>query len=151
VIKKKSKEWLKRYLPLEIVGTITALAAAGIASACEQNLIVIAYAGSLGESFGFYATAFFQNLRIEKRKLKLSNEKFTRPILFKILTNLLLEFGPAGIIDGLLLRPFLMYVFPLLLNNVMLGIFIGKIIGDVSFYFLVIISHELNKRRQGLV
>jgi len=49
----------------------------------------------------------------------------------------------------LLLRPFLMYVFPILLNNVMLGIFIGKIVGDVSFYFLVILSYEIIKRRQN--
>jgi len=149
VIKKKSIEWLKRYLPLEIVGTITALVGAGAASALHQNLIVIAYAGSLGESIGFYTTALIQNIWREKAKLKLENKKFKFPIISKICTQILLEFGPAGAIDGLLLRPFLMYVFPILLNNVMLGIFIGKIVGDVSFYFLLILSYEIIMRRQN--
>jgi hypothetical protein len=62
--------------------------------------------------------------------------------LSKLLSNIILEFGVAGLIDGLFIRPLFMYIFPLLLKSVMLGVFVGKIAGDVSFYFLVILSYE---------
>ena len=68
--------------------------------------------------------------------------------LTKIITGLVFEFGPAGIIDGLLLRPFFMYLFPVILKNFTLGILIGKICGDITFYFLVILSYELKQKKE---
>lgn len=147
-VQKKVREWLKRYLAIEIVGTITALLGAGIARALSNNLILVAYCGSLGESIGFYATVLVQHIIIAKKNQRAINKRFSFRILIKMVTNIVLEFGPAGFIDGLLLRPFYMYIFPILLHHFMLGILVGKIIGDISFYAIVIISYELNKRRQ---
>jgi hypothetical protein len=146
MIKQKSKEWLKRYLPAEIVGTITAIAAASVTRIFYSNLIFIAYAGSIGEAVGFYSTVLIQRILILHKKNKIENKKFSFKNLQEISTTILIEFGPAGIIDDLLLRPFFMYVFPLVLNNFTLGIFLGKIAGDITFYFLVILSYELKKR-----
>ncbi len=42
----KAKEWLRRYLPLEIVATITAIAGAFAASIFTDNGITIAYVGT---------------------------------------------------------------------------------------------------------
>jgi hypothetical protein len=64
-----------------------------------------------------------------------------------IVAKILLEFGPAGLIDDFIVRPFFMFWLPILLNNFTLGIIAGKIVGDVSFYFLVILSYELIKNR----
>ena len=147
MIKQKSKEWLKRYLPAEIVGTLTAVGAASITHIYYENFVIIAYAGSVGESIGFYATVLIQNLLIAGKKQKAENKTFSFFDFFKIVTNIILEFGPAGIIDGLLLRPFFMYVFPILLDNFTLGIFVGKIAGDITFYILVILSFEMRKRK----
>jgi len=58
LVKRKIKEWLKRYLPPEIVGTITAIAAATLAHHFTSNRITIAYVATLGESIGFFATVF---------------------------------------------------------------------------------------------
>jgi len=148
MLKQKSKEWLKRYLPPEIIGTVTAMIGAGTANFLSNNLIVIAYAGAIGESIGFYSTILFQNIYIAHFKQQVKNKPFSFRAIGKIITNLFLEFGPPGLIDGLFIRPFLMYIFPLLLNNIMLGILVGKIAGDIVFYFLVIISYELIKYRQ---
>jgi hypothetical protein len=149
MIKQKGKEWLKRYLPSEIIGTVTAMTATVICQQLSKNFVVIAYAGALGESIGFYSTILIQNILIEKKNHKNSAQPFSFHDLYLIVINIILEFGPAGIIDGLILRPFFMYVFPLLLKNFMLGIFVGKIVGDITFYFLVIISYEINKRRRA--
>ena len=143
MIKQKLKEWLKRYLPAEIVGTLTAVGAASITHVFSDNHLFIAYVGSLGEAVGFYSTVFIQHLLVANKKRELENKSFSVVGLYKIITSIVLEFGPAGIIDGLIVRPFFMYLFPLLLKNFTLGILLGKIAGDITFYMLVILSYEM--------
>ncbi|OYU94581.1 MAG: hypothetical protein CFE21_14990 [Bacteroidetes bacterium B1(2017)] len=146
MVKRKLKEWLKRYLPAEIVGTITALAAASITHYFTYNLILIAYAASLAEAIGFYSTVFIQQLMHVINVNKTKNILLTFKDLSKIIRNILLEFGVAGLLDDLTLRPFFMYVFPILLNNFALGILVGKLVGDLSFYCIAILSYELKNR-----
>ena len=117
MLKQKCIEWLKRYLPAEIVCTITAVLAASITHVFSNNYIFIAYIGSLGEAIGFYSTVFIQNILIVNTKCKSENKLFSFSDFIKIITDIVLEFGLAGIIDGLLLRPLFMYLFPILLNG----------------------------------
>ena len=142
-IKHKFKEWLKRYFAAEIIGTITAVGFASIAHVFYTNYILIAYIGSLGEVIGFYSTIFIQQLIIAHKSKK--NKHFSLADLYRITTRIILEFGPAELIDGLLLRPLFMYLFPLLLKNFTIGILLGKIAGDITFYLLVILSYEIKK------
>ena len=148
MIHHKPKEWIRRYLPSEIAGTITALLAAFIAKYAGYNAIIIAFAGSLGEAIGFYTTIFITQIIIAKKELSISQKK---QLSFQnygiIIAKIILEFGPAGLIDDFLVRPFFMYWFPIFLNNFTLGIIAGKIAGDVCFYFLVILSYELIKKK----
>jgi len=144
MLKHKSKEWLMRYLPAEIIGTVTAISAASIAHVLSTNFVLIAYAGSLGEAIGFYSTTVIQNLVRVYRKNQ--GNRFSFKDIVKISKDIVLEFGPAGFIDGMFLRPLFMYIFPIYLNNFTAGILVGKIVGDISFYFLVILSYELRKK-----
>ena len=146
--KKKIKEWLKRYLPAEIIGTVTAVAAACITHLFSDNLIFIAYAGSLGEGIGFYSTVFIQHVVLFSKGRRRENKTVSFSDLSKITGHIVLEFGPAGLIDGLLLRPFFLYLLPILMQNFTLGILVGKIAGDVTFYILVILSYEIHKRNK---
>lgn len=150
MIKQKFKEWLNRYLPPEIIGTVTAIGVASIVHAFSENHILIAYSGSLGESVGFYSTVLIQNFIIANKKHTIENKIITFSEFIKIFKNIVLEFGPAGLIDGLLLRPFFMVLFPVLLKNFTLGIFLGKIAGDITFYILVILSYEIRKKRKKI-
>jgi hypothetical protein len=138
--KQKAIEWLKRYLPAEI--------AALIAKHEGYNAIIIAFTGSLGEAIGFYITIFINHILNAKKALTISGK---RNLNFQdylvIAVKILLEFGPAGLIDDFIVRPFFMFWLPILLNNFTLGIIAGKIVGDISFYFLVILSYELIKNR----
>ncbi|HEX7414809.1 MAG TPA: hypothetical protein VF411_12270 [Bacteroidia bacterium] len=139
---------MKRYLPAEIIGTVTAFVAACITHYFSENLIFIAYAGSLGEGIGFYSTVFIQHIILVAKKHRKERKIISFSDLSKIIGHIILEFGPAGLIDGLLLRPFFLYLFPILIQNFTLGILIGKIVGDVTFYILVILSYEINKRNR---
>ena len=146
MFKKKGVEWLKRYLPAEVFGTITAIAAASIAHFFSTSLILIAYAGSLGEAIGFYSTVAIQNILVVVNKNKVERKRFNISDLVKIVVEMLFEFGIAGMIDGLILRPLFMYLFTLYLSSFTLGILLGKIAGDITFYMLVISSYEIKKR-----
>jgi hypothetical protein len=145
VLRIKLKEWGKRYLPGEIIGTVTAVGAAYLAHVVYKNPLIVAYAGSIGESIGFYSTVILQNLMDANNKCKSENRNFLFSDFRKIVASIAIEFGPAGLIDDLLIRPFFMFVFPILLNNFLLGILIGKFVGDFTFYILVIMSYEFKQ------
>jgi hypothetical protein len=146
MLKKKGTEWLKRYLPAEIIATVAAIVAASIAHFFSNNHILIAYTGSFGEAIGFYSTVAIQNILEVVNKNKAEHKRFSISDSLKIVVDMLLEFGVAGMIDGLLLRPLFMYLFTLYLSSFTLGILLGKIAGDITFYMLVISSYEIKKR-----
>jgi hypothetical protein len=63
---------------------------------------------------------------------------------------MLLEFGPAELVDSLLARPLLMYLLAGLLANLTAGIAAGKLAADVVFYAITISAYELRQRHLGL-
>lgn len=148
IVKRKIREWLRRYLPGEIIGTVTAVTAASIAHFYSSNLIFVAYVGALGEAIGFYSTVFIQQVLVVKGSNRVNLKIFSFSDLTRIISDIFWEFGPAGLLDDLVLRPFFMYIFPGIVGNFTLGILIGKIVGDLSFYFLVICSYEIIKYKK---
>ena len=146
MILQKIKEFSKRYLPAEIVGTITAICAASITHVFSDNPVFIAYIATFGEAIGFFSTILIQHIFTFSKKRKAANKQFSLLDFPKIISHILLEFGPAEIIDGLVLRPFFMYLFPLLIKKFILGILLGKIAGDITFYLIVIVSYEMKKK-----
>ena len=53
-VRRKLREWVGRYLPAEVLGTVTALAAALTVHAASGSLISAAVAGTVGEGLGYY-------------------------------------------------------------------------------------------------
>jgi len=147
----KIKELFRRYLPAEIVGTLTAIGAASITHIYSDNAVFIAYIATLGEALGFFSTIFIQHFLTLSKKRKTENKHFAFSDISKLIAHVLLEFGPAEILDSLVLRPFFMYLFPLLTENFAIGILLGKIAGDITFYLIVILSYEMKKRVKFLV
>jgi hypothetical protein len=138
----KVHEWSKRYLPAEIVCTITALIGAGVTHYITGNPIATAFAGTWGENIGYYGYISYTDLKKRKNKNKKLN--FMQYLLH--IRDLIFEFGFSEILDSFLIRPALMYVIPQMLNNVMVGIFIAKITADIIFYIPTIIAYELKKK-----
>ena len=56
---------------------------------------------------------------------------------------MVLEFGTAEFLDSFVIRPFTMYIFPLLTHNLVLGLLVGKFVADIIFYIPTIIAYEL--------
>ena len=74
------------------------------------------------------------------------HKKINSIILLKTIRNLILEFGTGEYLDSFFIRPFAMYIFPKLLNNLTLGIIVGKFAADAIFYIPTIISFELKNK-----
>ncbi len=123
--------WFKRYGPSEIAGTIFAVGGLHGARLLGLSEITSAYVGAMGENLGFYSVMLMRELREHK--------------LRDALARMLVEFGPAEVLDTLLLRPLVMGLGAHWLGDLP-GALLGKLLGDVFFYIPVIATYEWRKR-----
>jgi hypothetical protein len=143
VMRHKCMEWLRRYLPSEIAGTTVEMVCATIAYVATDSLAVAAVAATIGASVGYYAAAYVAAVRLSYR------EEDGRPRGARIavanlfaLRSVLVEFGPAELIDSISIRPFAFYVGPVLFGNVAAGWIFAKLVSDIAFYLIAVFSYE---------
>ena len=145
---RRLRGWLRRYLPAELSGTVSALLAAQLALMGSRSLAVAALCGSIGETVGYYAAAIVRDVTAHYR-LHRGHDSRRRLWLtcFTSLRSLLIEFGPAEAIDSAFVRPYLLWVSPQLVGQVQTGWLAAKVAADAVFYTLAIAGHEFHKRR----
>ena len=131
------RTWLARYAPAEAAGLAGAVLTAGAADRLGVA-VVTAYAGAIGETLAFYLVIVTRDVR--RRPASTSVPRTLR--------DLAVEFAPAEVLDTFVVRPAAMYVAPLLLGSMAVGVIAGKIAADVVFYALAIISLELLRRQR---
>ena len=146
-LKSKTREWLHRYIPAEILGTVLALIAAWAVYAHTHSYISAAASGWVGEGFGFYGYFITTELIL--------NSKFYREYSFlkrlpraaaRASTNLIVEFMPAELLDNFLIRPLAMYSIPQVIHPYPVGFLVGKFSADAVFYLFAIMGYEARKR-----
>lgn len=120
--------WIKRYGVAEIFAILGVYAGWFLSEHFSHIDWIDAYAGAMGENVGFYGTILIQRMRAKEN-----------------LWHVLAEFGPAEILDSLVLRPLALLVGAETMGP-MLGLLVGKLAGDVVFYVPVILSHELIRK-----
>jgi hypothetical protein len=131
--------WVRRYLPAELIGTATALLCALVAAQLGGGPAATALAATWGEILGFYGLmAGREAARV--RSLRAAPAAVAR---------LVLEFGPAELLDSFALRPALMYAGLTLAPSPALGLIAGKLAADVVFYIPTIVSFELLQARRA--
>ncbi|MBP9718238.1 hypothetical protein KBD59_03000 [Candidatus Gracilibacteria bacterium] len=145
-MKSKIKNWIKRYLPAEIFGTLGAIIFPTVVSFFTKNILIIALAGTWGENMGFYGTMIFQEVNESRKKHRQLNKNYGIVSFGKSIRNIFLEFGLAETADSLFVRPATMFFTVSSIDNLQLGVFTGKIIADVIFYIPTVISYELRKK-----
>ena len=121
-IGRKSSEWLRRYLPNEIVGTVGELGGAGVAYLMTGSFAAAAIAGTVGASVGYYAVAYGTAVRW-CYAAQYDRAWPVRVLIANLLAlrSVVVEFGPAEGIDSLVVRPLTYYVGPIVLGNALLG------------------------------
>jgi hypothetical protein len=146
-IRRKLREWVGRYLPAEILGTVTALGAAWTVHAASDSLISAAIAATIGESLGYYGCMVVRQVRYYDTRHRHHGRTKRRWLTgSRTVRDLLIEFGPAELVDTVLVRPLFMYLMPSLLDNFTAGILLGKLAADVIFYGLAISAYELKQQ-----
>ena len=145
-MKQKVREWIKRYLPAEILSVIATLIAVGLTYKLTGNLFTTALVGTWVGNIAYFGYILIQDIIQTVNSCRFMEVPYTRISFLKNLRNLVLEFGIAEIIDSFLIRPILMYYLPVLVGNLFIGVLLAKICADVTFYVPAIISYELSKK-----
>ena len=141
------KEWVRRYLPCEIAGTACEFGGAAIAYLATGSFAAAAIVATIGASSGYDAAAYAAAVRTTYRAhshLPRARRALTANGL--ALRSVAIEFGPAEVIDSLLIRPLAFYLGPILFGNMVAGWIFAKLVADVGFYVLAIFSYERFKR-----
>ncbi|HET7666282.1 MAG TPA: hypothetical protein VFK56_09470 [Mycobacterium sp.] len=136
-------EWVRRYLPCEIAGTVGELGGAAVAYLLTGSLAAAAITATIGASAGYYAAAYLGAVRWSYR-----DHAHRRWLPRVLVSNLLalrsvaVEFGPAELLDSVAVRPGAFYLGPLIFDNTIAGWIFGKLVSDLAFYVLAIFSYE---------
>ncbi len=146
MLKNKLKEWVKRYLLAEILCTIFSLFTAWLIMKTTENRVFAAFAASAVASVLFYGVIAASDVRKSIKHHRKNNKQYKIKSFLIDFRNLIIEFGPAELLDVLAVRPFFMYLIPTLVNNFILGSFIGKTIADVVFFIPAILMYELRNK-----
>jgi len=142
MIKKKLKEWFKRYAFAEFVGIVFVLVFSNISMIFFGNKIVSGFIGTWSDNLGFYGTIISKDIKESRKRNKILG---IRDYLIQF-RNMIIEFGPAEYLDSFLIRPFYLIFFPYIISNYSLAIFIGTILADITYFIPTIISYEFRKK-----
>jgi hypothetical protein len=139
----KLREWVRRYLPCEIAGTVGELGGAAVAYMATGSLAAAAITATIGASAGYYAAAYISALRWSYRDHH-DCHWLARVLMSNMLAlrSVAVEFGPAELIDSVAVRPVAFYVGPLMFDNTIGGWIFGKLVSDLAFYLFAIFCYE---------
>lgn len=144
----KKKEWLSRYIPAEVLGTIAAVIGAWAVYAYTDSYAAATAAGWVGEGIGFYGYfVSIELLKSHKRHQRHSPVKRAYLATTEASTNLLVEFLPAELLDNLIIRPLAMFTAPHYIHPYPVGFLIGTLIADLFFFAFAIVGYEARKRQ----
>jgi len=144
---RKAREWLARYVPAEIIGTIMAIIGARIAFGLTDSYAAAAVAGVITENIGYYGYFLVKEV-LRHYRAHSQHTRLRRPLLTAVKTvrDMIVEFGLAEFLYSFVFGPFFMFLGPQVISNFSLGILVGKLMADVCFYSIAIIGYEYRKR-----
>jgi hypothetical protein len=142
-IRTKVVEWVRRYLPNELAGWVGELGGAAATYHLTGSYAAAVVAGTIGASVGYYATAYVNGVRWSYRA-QAGRSRPMRLLVANVLTirSIAVEFGPAELIDSIVIRPIALYLGPFVLGNMAVGWVVGSIAADIAFYVMAIFSYE---------
>jgi hypothetical protein len=142
--------WVARYLPLEVLGTVAAVVGAWLAYEASASLVVAALVGTVAEGVGYYALAVVRAIRchLTSQRVRRHEGAARRAVvaLGLALRGLAAEFGPAEVLDTVIVRPAMLFGAAAVAGPTPAGWLAGKLAADAVFYLVAIVSFELGRR-----
>jgi len=132
---------LRRYAAAELAGTGAACAGAWLTYRANGTPYAAGLSGSVCETAGYYAVILWD----EARRRWQPGVSTARTVV-RALPGVIVEFGPAELVDTLVVRPLLMAAGPSVAGGQMAGTLAGKVAADVVFYGLVLPGNRLRRR-----
>lgn len=127
--------WLRRYGPAELLSVVVTLGSSWLALSLSDSILVAAVAGTWAEFLAYYGV-------MTARELRARGPSSPRNAL-RCARDLLLEFGPAELLDSALIRPAALAAGLAAAPSPALGALAGKLVADVAFYLATIVCYEL--------
>lgn len=146
-MKQRVHEWLRRYLPAELLSSVATLAAATLVLQATHNGVQAALAATWAGNGAYFGLLLLQDVHLARRARQQRGQPYTWRTLGRNLRALAVEFGLAEVLDSFIIRPALMYYLPRWLGHFAAGILLAKLLADVTFYIPAILGYELSKKR----
>lgn len=146
-MKQKIREWLRRYLPAEVLSVVATLVSAALVMRSTSSGLQAALAGTWAGNVAYFGYLLAQDMRLAYRLRHARQLGYTWRTFGQNVRALAVEFGAAELADSFLIRPALMFYLPRWLGHFAGGILLAKLLADVSFYIPAIVSYELSKKR----
>ncbi|MCR5889057.1 hypothetical protein LRS06_15025 [Hymenobacter sp. J193] len=144
----KLREWLRRYLPAELLSVVATLAGASLSWHLDPGQeLRAALAGTWAGNVAYFGWLLAQDMVLARRQLHAQARPYSWRSFGRNVRALAVEFGAAELLDSFLIRPALMLWLPRWLGSRTGGILLAKLLADVTFYVPAIISYELSKKR----
>jgi hypothetical protein len=124
------REWIRRYAPAEVCGVVGALAGYLVVWGLVRHSAAAAYGATAAENAAYYGFLLARRAGSVRA--------------------LLVEFGPAEVLDSLAVRPACCAAAVALLGPVA-GVLAGKLAADLVFYAPVIATYEFARARKEVV
>ena len=147
-LRTKAVDWLRRYGLAECAGISCALLGSFGVRRFTGSAIAAAYGAAWGESIGYSSFIVARDFLSASRAAHAAGHSLTRRQGGGVIKGLITEFGPAGILDTFVTRPFAMGVATRFLGP-QRGVIAGKLVADALFYVPVIFMYERRKRMPG--
>ncbi|MFF2370967.1 hypothetical protein [Agromyces sp. NPDC058110] len=153
ITRARARAWLLRYLPAEALGTVAAVAGAWYAHEATGSLAVAALVGSLAETVGYYTPVVVRAVhghavspRVRAIRTAHGRGRAALATAWLSLRSIAVEFGPAELVDTLLVRPALLWTAGSLWGPNPGAWLAGKLVADAVFYAIAIVSFETGRR-----
>ena len=143
----KVKDWLKRYLPAELLSILATLAGGWLAFEISGNNLATALTATWAGNVAYFGYIIWGDIVRTKQACKSENHTYTFKNFLQNGKALVIEFGIAEVADSFFIRPALLYYFPIWTGNLTSGMILAKLAADITFYIPAIIGYEFSKRK----
>jgi hypothetical protein len=137
--------WLRRYGFAEVAGLVTALVGSSVVFALTRSDVAAAYGAVLGENVGFYGVIVVREFHRAAQGAHERGERYGVMNALRTGGSLMFEFGPAELLDSLVIRPAAIG-FGMHYIGRTWGVIVGKLAADIVFYVPVIVAYETQRR-----
>lgn len=136
----KMSEWARRYLPATLVALVVSTVVFVVFA--PTNALVAAYVASVIDTLIYYGIILSRDFKGYWSRVE--HTSLMRIVIF--IRAILVEFGPAEILDTYVVRPALLYATSITFGTTFVVVALALLLADLLFHAIAVIGYEAHKR-----